>query len=232
MASTELRTLKRDFERMKDEFAKVVSSNRALHNRVHELEEMVRRESSKVERNNKCVEDLRNTVASMEHYFKLELEQLRKQDGGVKEAGEGHEDLDTPHMNEGGDNELSPLHDNVTPPTKSAAMATQVPSDGAEPSAAMVTPVPDLQVHEAAAHAQSEKLPTPEDVAGCDEICQRLMFLLEDWKIADRVPSGGPMNPPSIPTISMAADEEGSLSVEKKKWKVKAVDRSARPRHY
>ena len=105
MASTELCTLKRDFQRMKDEFAKVASSNRALRNRVHELEEMVRRESSKVERNNKCVEDLRNTVASMEHYFKLELEQLRKQDGGVKEAGEGHEDLDTPHMNEGGDNE-------------------------------------------------------------------------------------------------------------------------------
>ncbi|CAL8164340.1 unnamed protein product [Prunus armeniaca] len=228
MASTELCTLKRDFERMKDEFAKVVSSNRALHNRVHELEEMVRRESSKVERNNKCVEDLRNTVASMEHYFKLELEQLRKQDGGVKEAGEGHEDLDTPHMNEGGDNELSPLHDNVTPPTKSAAMATQVPSDGAEPSAAMVTPVPDLQVHEAAAHAQSEKLPTPEDVAGCDEICQRLMFLLEDWKIADRVPSGGPMNPPSIPTISMAADEEGSLSVEKKEVEGKGC-RQKRP---
>ncbi|CAL8119690.1 unnamed protein product [Prunus armeniaca] len=229
MASTELRTLKRDFERMKDEFAKVASSNRALRNRVHELEEMVRRESSKVERNNKCVEDLRNTVASMKHYFKLELEQLRKQFiGGVKEAGEGHEDLGTPHMNEGGDNELSPLHDNVTPPTKSAAMATQVPSDGAEPSAAMVTPVPDLQVHEAAAHAQSEKLPTPEDVAGCDEICQRLMFLLEDWKIADRVPSGGPMNPPSIPTISMAADEEGSLSVEKKEVEGKSC-RQKRP---
>ncbi|XP_016652311.1 PREDICTED: uncharacterized protein LOC107881858 [Prunus mume] len=228
MASTELRTLKRDFERMKDEFAKVASSNRALRNRVHELEEMVQRESSKVERNNKCVEDLRNTVASMEHYFKLELEQLRKQDGGVKEAGEGHEDLGTPHMNEGGDNELSPLHDNVTPPTKSAAMATQVPRDGAEPSAAMVTPVPDLQVHEAAAHVQSEKLPTPEDVAGCDEICQRLMFLLEVWKIADRVPSGGPMNPPSIPTISMAADEEGSLSVEKKEVEGKGC-RQKRP---
>ncbi|CAL2230122.1 unnamed protein product [Prunus armeniaca] len=228
MASTELRTLKRDFERMKDEFAKVASSNRALRNRVHELEEMVRRESSKVERNKKCVEDFRNTLASMEHYFKLELDQLRKQDGGVKEAGEGHEDLGTPHMSEGGDNELSPLHDNVTPPTKPAAMATQVPSDGAEPSAAMVTPVPDLQVHEAATHAQSEKLPTPEDVAGCDEICQRLMFLLEDWKIADSVPSGGPMNPPSIPTISMAADEEGSLSVEKKELEGKGC-RQKRP---
>ncbi|CAL9018703.1 unnamed protein product [Prunus brigantina] len=180
MASTELRTLKREFQRMKDELAKVTNSNRALRNRVHELEEM-----------------------------------LRKQDGGVKEAGEGREDLGSPHMNEGGDNDLSPLHDNVTPPTKPAAMETQVPSDGAEPSAAMVTPVPDLQVHEAAAHAQSEKLPTSEDVAECDEICQRLMFLLEDWKIADSVPSGGPMNPPSIPTISMAADEEGSSSVEK-----------------
>ncbi|CAL9021309.1 unnamed protein product [Prunus brigantina] len=43
------------------------------------------------------------------------------------------------------------------------------------------------------------------------------MFLLEDWKIVDSVASGGPMNPPSIPAISMAADEEGSSSVEKKR---------------
>ncbi|KAI5334383.1 hypothetical protein L3X38_024516 [Prunus dulcis] len=31
------------------------------------------------------------------------------------------------------------------------------------------------------------------------------------------MPSGGPMNPPSIPKVSMAGDEEGSASVEKKK---------------
>ncbi|CAL9005514.1 unnamed protein product [Prunus brigantina] len=227
--SASLRTLKREFQRMKDEMAKVASSNRALLNRVHELEEMVRRESSKVERNNKCVEDFRNTLASMEHSFKLEIEQLRKQDGGVKEAGEGREDLGSPHMNEGIlFPDLSPLHDNVTPPTNPAAMETQVPSDGPEPSAAMVTPVADLQVHEAAAHAQSEKLPTPEDEAGCDEICRILMFLLEDCKIVDSVPSGGPMNPPSIPTISMAADEEGSSSVEKKEVEGKGC-RQKRP---
>ncbi|KAI5342879.1 hypothetical protein L3X38_010755 [Prunus dulcis] len=36
------------------------------------------------------------------------------------------------------------------------------------------------------------------------------------------MPSGGPMNPPSLPTVSMAGDEEGSSNVEKKevegKW--------------
>ncbi|KAI5355891.1 hypothetical protein L3X38_008786 [Prunus dulcis] len=125
-------------------------------------------------------------------------------------------------MNEGGDNDLSPLHDYVSPPTEPAAMETEVPDDGTEPSAAMVVEeaemaasVPHLQVHEAAKQAQSEKLPTPKDVAWYDEICQRLLFLLEDWKITESMPSGGPMNPPSMPKVSMAGDEEGSLSVEK-----------------
>ena len=74
--------MKRDFQRTKDDLAKVASSNRALRNRVRELEEMVRKESLKREReiakNNKCVEDFGNTLASMEHYFKLEIEQLKK----------------------------------------------------------------------------------------------------------------------------------------------------------
>ncbi|BBG92902.1 hypothetical protein Prudu_000765, partial [Prunus dulcis] len=193
LATIELHTLKRDFQRTKDELAKVASSNRALHNKVHELEEMVRNESLKREReiakNNKCVEDVR---------------------------GEGHEELGSPHMNEGGDNDLSPLHDCVSPPTEPATMETEVPTNGAEPFAAMVveeaemaTLVPHLQVHEAAEQAQSEKLPTLEDVAGYDEICQRLLFLLEDWKITDNMPSGGPMNPPSMPKVSMVGDEEG-----------------------
>ncbi|BBG94409.1 DNA glycosylase superfamily protein [Prunus dulcis] len=50
VASTELRTLKRDFQRTKDELAKVAISNRALRSRVHQLEDMVRKESLKVER--------------------------------------------------------------------------------------------------------------------------------------------------------------------------------------
>ncbi|KAI5342880.1 hypothetical protein L3X38_010756 [Prunus dulcis] len=90
-------------------------------------------------------------------------------------------------MNEGDDNDLSPLHDYVSPPIEPAVMETQVPGDGAEPSAAMVVEeaemaasVPHLQVHEAAEQAQFEKLPTPKDVAGCDEICQRVLSLLED----------------------------------------------------
>ncbi|KAI5355904.1 hypothetical protein L3X38_008799 [Prunus dulcis] len=54
------------------------------------------------------------------------------------------------------DNDLSPLHDYVSPPTESVAMETQLPDDAAKPSAAMVveeaemaTSVPHLQVHEA-----------------------------------------------------------------------------------
>ncbi|KAI5342283.1 hypothetical protein L3X38_010158 [Prunus dulcis] len=91
VASRELRTLKRDFERTKDELAKVALSNRALRDRVHQLEDKVWKESMKAEKeyekNKKCVEDFRNTLASMEHYFKLEIEQLKKQNGRVNEAG-------------------------------------------------------------------------------------------------------------------------------------------------
>ncbi|BBG95912.1 DNA glycosylase superfamily protein, partial [Prunus dulcis] len=220
VASRELRTLKRDFQRTKDELAKVSLSNRALCDRVHQLEDKVRKESMKAEKefekNTKCVEDFRNTLASMEHYFKLEIEQLKKQNGGVNEAAEGHEDLGSPHMNEGGNNDLSPLHAYVSPPTEPAVMETQVPGDGAEPSAAMVVEeakmaasVPHSEVHEVADPAESDELPTPEDVAGCDEICQRVMKLLEDWKITKSMPSGGLMNPPSLPTVTMAGDEEG-----------------------
>ncbi|KAI5317764.1 hypothetical protein L3X38_037471 [Prunus dulcis] len=228
VASRELRTLKRDFQRTKDELAKVSLSNRALCDRVHQLEDKVRKESMKAEKefekNTKCVEDFRNTLASMEHYFKLEIEQLKKQNGGVNEAAEGHEDLGSPHMNEGGNNDLSPLHAYVSPTTEPTVMETQVPGDGAEPSAAMVVEeakmaasVRHSEVHEVADPAESDELPTPEDVAGCDEICQRVMNLLEDWKITKSMPSGGLMNPPSLPTVTMAGDEEGSSSVEKRR---------------
>ncbi|BBG96719.1 DNA glycosylase superfamily protein, partial [Prunus dulcis] len=203
LAFRELRTLKRDFERTKDELAKVALSNRALRDRVHQLED--------------------------------KIEQLKKQNGGVNEAAEGHEDLGSPYMNEGGNNDLSPLHAYVSPPTEPAVMETQDPGDGAEPSAAMVVEeakmaasVPHLEVHEVVEQAQSEKLPTPEDVAGCDEICQRVMKLLEDWKITKSMPSGGLMNPPSVPTVTMVGDEEGSLSVEKKEVEGKGC-RQKRP---
>ncbi|BBN69897.1 hypothetical protein Prudu_1236S000100, partial [Prunus dulcis] len=204
VASRELRTLKRDFQRTKDELAKVALSNRALRDRVHQLEDKVRKESMKAEKefekNKKCVEDFRNTLASMEHYFKLEIEQLKKQNGGVNEAGK---DMRTSSAYRTGSN------------------GNTSPGDGAEPSAAMVVEeaemaasVPHLQVHEAAEQAQSEKLPT------------RKMW--PDWKITKSMPSGGSMNPPSLPTVTMAGDEEGSSSVEKKEVEGKGC-RQKRP---
>ncbi|CAL8167887.1 unnamed protein product [Prunus armeniaca] len=168
------------------------------------------------------MEDFGKTLASIEHYFKLEIEEQKKRSGGLNEGGEGHEELGSPHMNEGGNNDMSPLHEYVSPPIEPAAMEAQVPGDGAEPFASMVvqeaemvTSVPHIQVHEAAEQAEFEKLPTPEDVAGCNEICKRLLFLLEDWEITDSMLSGGLMNPPSIPKVSVAGDKEGSASVEK-----------------
>ncbi|KAL6279133.1 hypothetical protein ACE6H2_016014 [Prunus campanulata] len=82
VASTDLRTLKREFERTKDELAKVAASNRGLRTRVHQLEENVRMESLKREteaaKYKKSVEDFSKTLASMEQYFKGEIEQLKK----------------------------------------------------------------------------------------------------------------------------------------------------------
>ncbi|KAI5339358.1 hypothetical protein L3X38_018630 [Prunus dulcis] len=94
--------------------------------------------------------------------------------------------------------------------------------------AEMAASIPHLQVHEAAEQAQSEKLPTSKDVTKCDKICKRLLFLLEDWKITDSMPSGGPMNAPSIPKVCMAGDEEASASVEKKEEEGKGC-RKKRP---
>ena len=54
------------------------------------------------------------------------------------------------------------------------------------------------------------------------------MKLLEDWKISKSMPSGGLMNPPSLPTVTMAGDEEGSSSVEKKEVEGKGC-RQKRP---
>ncbi|CAL8163910.1 unnamed protein product [Prunus armeniaca] len=101
----------------------------------------------------KCVEDFGKTLASIEHYFKLEIEQLKKRNGGLNERGEGHEDLGSPHMNEGGDNDMSPLHEYVAPTTEPTAMEAQVLGDGAEAyatievqEAKLCASVPHIQV--------------------------------------------------------------------------------------
>ncbi|KAI5323796.1 hypothetical protein L3X38_032868 [Prunus dulcis] len=106
-------------------------------------------------KNKKCVEYFGKTLASIEHYFKLEIEELKKRYGGLNEGGEGHEELGSPHMNEGGDNGMSLLHEYVSLPTESAAMEAKVPDDGVEPSATMVVQeaemaasIPHIQVHE------------------------------------------------------------------------------------
>ncbi|KAI5334382.1 hypothetical protein L3X38_024515 [Prunus dulcis] len=71
--------------------------------------------------------------------FGNDTEQNTSTSASVEEkGGEGHEDIGSPHINKGGDNDLSPLHDYVSPPTEPASMETQVPGDGAEPSATMV----------------------------------------------------------------------------------------------
>ncbi|CAL9004799.1 unnamed protein product, partial [Prunus brigantina] len=82
---------KHQLQSTKDELAKLRSSNRGLRNRVRDLEAIVDKNCLKHEkecdRNKKAIRDLTLTIASVEHYFKLEMEELKKFYGG-----EGHEE--------------------------------------------------------------------------------------------------------------------------------------------
>ncbi|CAL9030428.1 unnamed protein product [Prunus brigantina] len=64
---------------------------------------------------------------AVEHYFKLEMEELKKFYGG-----EGHEEVCTAQMNEGGQNEMSPSNELTTPTTVGPNMDAQVAGDGVE----------------------------------------------------------------------------------------------------
>ncbi|CAL2238184.1 unnamed protein product [Prunus armeniaca] len=123
--------LKHQLESTKDELAKVLSSNQGLRNRVRDLEAIVDKNCLKHEkeydRNKKAIWDLTLTIASIEHYFKLEMEELKKIYGG-----EGHEEICTAQMNEGGQNEMSPLNEPTSPTTAGPKMDTQVPGDRVE----------------------------------------------------------------------------------------------------
>ncbi|CAL9010633.1 unnamed protein product [Prunus brigantina] len=123
--------LKHQLQSTKDELAKLRSSNRGLRNRVRDLEAIVDKNCLKHEkecdRNKKAIRDLTLTIASVEHYFKLEMEELKKFYGG-----EGHEEVCTAQMNEGGQNEMSPSNELTTPTTVGPNMDAQVAGDGVE----------------------------------------------------------------------------------------------------
>ncbi|KAL6272136.1 hypothetical protein ACE6H2_022828 [Prunus campanulata] len=115
LSSIELRSFKR-------ELAKVANENRALRRRVHDLEEMAQKESFKhdkeCQKNKKAVDDLSRTLASMEHYFKMEIEELKTRYSGLNEHREGHDEVSCPDMNERGDNDMLPVPENIMPTTE------------------------------------------------------------------------------------------------------------------
>ncbi|KAI5326888.1 hypothetical protein L3X38_035962 [Prunus dulcis] len=133
-----VRSLKHQLRSTKDQLAKLRSSNRGLRNRVRDLEAIVQKNCLKHEnecdRNKKAIRDLTLKIAEVEHYLKLEMEELKKNYGG-----EGHEEVCTAQMNEGGHNELSPLNEPTSPTTAAPKMDTQVPADGVEPFPGMHT---------------------------------------------------------------------------------------------
>ncbi|CAL2238183.1 unnamed protein product [Prunus armeniaca] len=121
----------------KDELAKLRTSNRGPRNRVRELEGIVDKNYLKqedCEKNKKAIRDLTRTIASIEHYLKMEMKDLKKQYGG-----EADEEVSTPHMNERGQNDMSRLNEPISPTTTEAELEAEVYGDGVEAFPAMHT---------------------------------------------------------------------------------------------
>ncbi|XP_020423094.1 uncharacterized protein LOC109950026 [Prunus persica] len=78
----DVRSLKHQLRSTKDQLEKLRSSNRGLRNRVRDLEAIVQKNCFKHEnecdRNKNAIRDLTLKIASVEHYFKLEMEELKK----------------------------------------------------------------------------------------------------------------------------------------------------------
>ncbi|KAI5321957.1 hypothetical protein L3X38_031029 [Prunus dulcis] len=78
----DVRSLKHQLRSTKDQLAKLRSSNRGLRNRVRDLEAIVQKNCLKHEnecdRNKKAIRDLTLKIAEVEHYLKLEMEELKK----------------------------------------------------------------------------------------------------------------------------------------------------------
>ncbi|KAI5320520.1 hypothetical protein L3X38_034010 [Prunus dulcis] len=134
----DVRSLKHQLRSTKDQLAKLRSSNRGLRNRVRDLEAIVQKNCLKHEnecdRNQKAIRDLTLKIAEVEHYLKLETEELKKNYGG-----EAHEEVCTAQMNDGGQNDLSPVNEPTSPTTAAPKMDTEVPADGVEPFPGMHT---------------------------------------------------------------------------------------------
>ncbi|CAL2264839.1 unnamed protein product [Prunus armeniaca] len=112
LSSTQFRSLKCELQSTKDESAKVATSNRVLRKRVRVMEGMVENESLKHEKecdkNKKAMKDFNKTHTLVEHYFKLEIEKLKKRYGVLIEHVEGHEEVCSLHINERGENDMLP----------------------------------------------------------------------------------------------------------------------------
>ncbi|KAI5350943.1 hypothetical protein L3X38_003834 [Prunus dulcis] len=94
-------------------------------NDVRSLKHQLRSTKDQLEKLRSSNRGLRNRVRDLEAI--LEMEELKKNCGG-----EGHEEVCTAQMNEGGQNELSPFNEPTSPTTVAPKMDTQVPADGVE----------------------------------------------------------------------------------------------------
>ncbi|BBN68664.1 hypothetical protein Prudu_520S000100, partial [Prunus dulcis] len=214
----DVRSLKHQLRSTKDQLAKLRSSNRGLRNRVRDLEAIVQKNCLKHEnecdRNKKAIRDLTLKIAEVEHYLKLEMEELKKNYGG-----EGHEEVCTAQMNEGGQNDCHPLR------SRRGCKGSKVPADGVEPFPAMEVIDTEIEtsVRERQVDQQPHKVPTSEDVK-LPSVEDALLPTPEDgngyrdWKKTEIEGVGCKVRPPMKCNITLVGDEgdnEATATVRK-----------------
>ncbi|CAL9029498.1 unnamed protein product [Prunus brigantina] len=234
-------SLKHQLESTKDKLAKLRSSNCGLRNRVRDLEAIVEKNCLKHEkecdRNKKAIRNLTLTIASVEHYFKLEMEELKKIYGGegheewpkmdAQVPGDGMEAFPGMHTERaemeatvcGGVEAFPAMH------IEGAEREVEFLADGVEAFPAMEvedakidTSVGDKQVHQQPHKVPTSEdvkvpsledplLPTPEDRDGYRVIFKTMLHLLEDWNKTEIQGVGRKARPPMKTSITLVDDE-------------------------
>ncbi|BBN67313.1 hypothetical protein Prudu_39S000100 [Prunus dulcis] len=216
----DVRSLKHQLRSTKDQLAKLRSSNRGLRNRVRDLEAIVQKNCLKHEnecdRNKMAIRDLTLKIAEVEHYLKLEMEDLKKimVEKAMRKTGE----MEAAVCGDGV--ERFPASDQ-----EGAAREAEVPADGVEPFPAMEVIDTEIEtsVRERQVDQQPHKVPTSEDVK-LPSVEDALLPTPEDgngyrdWKKTEIEGVGCKVRPPMKCNITLVGDEgdnEATATVRK-----------------
>ncbi|BBH07308.1 DNA glycosylase superfamily protein, partial [Prunus dulcis] len=228
----DVRSLKHQLRSTKDQLAKLRSSNRGLRNRVRDLEAIVQKNCLKHEnecdRNKKAIRDLTLKIAEVEHYLKLEMEELKKNYGG-----EGHEEVCTAQMNEGGQNDLSPVNEPTSPTTAAPKMDTQVPADGVEPSQACIQNGVKWKQQSVVMEWNAFQPQIKKGLQGKQKSLLMEWNPSQPWKQVDqqphKVPTSEDVKLPSVEDALLPTPEDGNGYRDWKKTEIEGVGCKVRP---